>query len=400
VSGLETAIRNALDRSERANPEVRARIYQSARQALEAGLRKQDVTDVETISSQRQRLEATIRAVEGEERARLQARSVVPPDAETLRPPARPPAPQAPQAAAPRPDPVMSVRGETRDLPSSPSHPAQDGPEIDFGDMRADAPDHLVAEPERPSVAAVPAAARSMDFKPERAAGRRKPRKFFSRLLIFCILLAFVGVGAWWVKSSGLLLTAAQRDTSVRNPPAHVDAEDYDGNDDDDSAPGNTGLATIDPQDGFSKEWVDLLKPTDIAKVTGGAQAKAESVAENDGPAIRVTSQTSGADGNAAIEIPANVLQQMAGKASTIALTLQATSQTPTQITVECDFQSLGSCGRHRFDVTRERSDALFQIKIDKSQTTAGSGKLIINSDVDGKAQGVNIYAIRILPGE
>ena len=39
MSGLETAIRNALARSERANAEVRARIYQSARNALEAGLR-------------------------------------------------------------------------------------------------------------------------------------------------------------------------------------------------------------------------------------------------------------------------------------------------------------------------------------------------------------------------
>ncbi|MGO7623917.1 regulator, partial [Rhizobium ruizarguesonis] len=41
MSGLETAIRNALENSDRDNPEVRGRIYKSARQALEAGLRKQ-----------------------------------------------------------------------------------------------------------------------------------------------------------------------------------------------------------------------------------------------------------------------------------------------------------------------------------------------------------------------
>lgn len=45
MSGLETAIRTALENADRDNPEVRARIYQSARQALEAGLRKQDITD-------------------------------------------------------------------------------------------------------------------------------------------------------------------------------------------------------------------------------------------------------------------------------------------------------------------------------------------------------------------
>lgn len=73
MSGLETAIRNALARSERANAEVRARIYQSARHALEAGLRKQEINDPETMAAQRHRLEATIREIETEERARLAA---------------------------------------------------------------------------------------------------------------------------------------------------------------------------------------------------------------------------------------------------------------------------------------------------------------------------------------
>lgn len=73
MSGLETAIRNALARSERANAEVRARIYQSARNALEAGLRKQEINDPETIATQRHRLEATIHEIEAEERAQLTA---------------------------------------------------------------------------------------------------------------------------------------------------------------------------------------------------------------------------------------------------------------------------------------------------------------------------------------
>jgi hypothetical protein len=401
VSGLETAIRNALERSDRANPEVRARIYQSARQALEAGLRKQDITDVDIVSAQRQRLEATIRAVEGEERARLQA-SVVPPDAETLRPPVRP-APQPQEVRPPRrEEPVTpaeaEVRGETRREPAFSPH--DDTEEGGLDDMRAGPADHLGAEAAEREPAAMPAAARSMDFKPERSVVRRKPRKFFSRLLMLCILVAFVGAGAWWVKTSGLLMTAAERDTSVPSPPAHVDAEDYDDGGDSDAGGANPGLATIDPQDSFSEDWIEIFKPTDIAKVVSGPQAKAESVAENEGPAVRVTSAASGADGSAAIEVPANVLQQLAGKASTVALTLQATSDSPMQITVECDFQSLGGCGRHRFDVTRDKSDALFQVRFDRSLAPTTSGRLIINSDVDGKGRGVNIYAIRILPGQ
>jgi hypothetical protein len=402
VSGLETAIRNALQRSERANPEIRARIYQSARQALEAGLRKQDITDAEIISAQRQRLEATIRSIEGEERTRLHA-SVVPPDADTLRPPVRP-APDPREIQPPsRNEPVVEagpqVQGETR---REPAFAAEQASDADLDDVRAGPGDHLGVEaPDRePDV--MPATARSMNFKPERAVVRRKPRKFFSRLLVFCIVVAALGMGAWWVKTSGVLMTAAERDTSVRNPPAHVETEDYNGDDDSDSSPGtnNPGLATIDPQDTFSNDWIEIFKPTDAQKVTGAGQSKAENVSENEGPAVRITSASSGADGDAAIEVPANVVQQLAGKASTIALTLQATSDTPSQITVECDFQSLGGCGRHRFDVTRLKSDALFQIRLNPASSGASAGKLIINSDVDGKGSGVNVYAIRILPGQ
>ena len=415
MSGLETAIRSALERSDRANPEIRARIYQSARQALEAGLRKQDITDINVVSAQRQRLETTIRQIEAEERARPAEEVSVSPEPDA---PYIPPSVPTPAAAQPaqRQEPVMSVRGETRDPPlsapaSTPVEPEaaeSAAPESDFGDMRAGPADHLGADSDiRPATAAAPAAARTMNFKPERAAVRRKPRKFFSRLLVFCTLLAFLGVGAWWIKTSGVFMSAAQRDTSVRNPPAHVDSQDFGGDnsdddtaDDDNSGPVNPGLATIDPQNSFSEEWIEVLKPTEASKVAAGAQAKAENVSENEGPAVRLTSLSGGSDGAASVQVPVNVLQQMAGKPSTIALTLQTTSDTPTQITVECDFGSLGSCGRHRFTVSRQKADALFQVRYDRSLTPTSPGRLIINTDVDGKARGINVYAIRVLPGQ
>ena len=415
MSGLETAIRSALDRSDRANPEIRARIYQSARQALEAGLRKQDITDINVVSTQRQRLEETIREIEAEERARPAEAISVSPElgAGHVAPSVERP---TPEQSAQQHEPVMSVRGETRDPPlsadtSSPVESEASEPPAsagDFGDMRAGPADHLGADSDiRPAAAAAPANARSMNFKPERAAVRRKPRKFFSRLLVFCILLAFLGMGAWWIKTSGVLMTAAQRDTSVRNPPAHVDSQDFSGDnadddtsDDDNSGPVNPGLATIDPQNRFSEEWIEVLKPTDASKVAAGTQAKAENVSENEGPAVRITSLSSGTDGAASVQVPVNVLQQMAGKPSTIALTLQSTSDTPTQITVECDFGTLGSCGRHRFTASRQKTDALFQVRYDRSLAPTNPGRLIINSDLDGKARGINVYAIRVLPGQ
>lgn len=410
MSGLETAIRSALERSERANPEVRARVYQSARQALEAGLRKQDITDVETVTAQRQRLELTIRAIEGEERARLRDIPPVPVAAPTVAP-ARPVQPSPPVAGpvtpvvtaaqalsspAQRLEPEMELRGETRE----PAMSADTRNEGDLGSMHAGPADHLAAEPGSHERAAMPAASRTMDFKPERAVGRRKPRKFFSRLLVFCIVVAFLGMGAWWIKTSGVLLTAAQRDTSVRNQPAQVtpDDDDNDNNADLDSG-SNAGLATIDPQDRFSADWIQIFGPTDAAKAVSGAQAKIENVSENEGPTVRLTSQSSGTEGNVAIAVPAATLQKLSGKPATVAMTLQAITDAPTQITVECSFGTYGGCGRHRFDVTRQKSDALFQLRFDKPLPADATGNLVFNSDVDGKSTGVNIYAIRVLPG-
>ena len=394
MSGLETAIRTALENSDRDNPEVRARIYQSARQALEAGLRKQDITDTEVVSHHRHRLESTIHAIEGEERDRLHPRQR-PPEV-PVPPVVEMPAPPVHQAEADAFDgPVVS--GETR-APEL----MHRGDESSLDDVHAGSADHLAAAPIGEERLARGQRATNMDFRPERAAGRRKPRKFFSRLLVWCVLLAFIGIGAWWAHTSGLLMSAAERDTSVANPPASTQPEDFTGNDD---SAGNAAShtdepVTIDPQNSFSADWIPLFKPEDADKIQSGPRARTEKIAENDGPAVRLISESGAADGNVSISVPPSVLQQLAGKSSTIALTLQSTTDEPTQITVECNFQTLGNCARHRFTVTREKSDALLQVKFDRSLAPNSPGTLTINSDLDGKARGINLFAIRILPGQ
>jgi hypothetical protein len=395
VSGLETAIRTALENSDRDNPEVRARIYQSARQALEAGLRKQDITDTEVVAHHRHRLESTIHAIEGEERDRLHPRQR-PPEV-PVPPVVEMPAPPVHQAQVDEFDGPM-VSGETRAPDVAPNR----GDESSLDDVHAGSADHLAAAPVGEERLARGQRATNMDFRPERAAGRRKPRKFFSRLLVWCVLLAFIGIGAWWAHTSGLLMSAAERDTSVANPPASTQPEDFTGNDDGDgNAASHTDQpVTIDPQNSFSADWIPLFKPEDADKIQSGPRARTEKIAENDGPAVRLISESGTADGNISISVPPSVLQQLAGKSSTIALTLQSTTDEPTQITVECNFQTLGNCARHRFNVTREKSDALLQVKFDRSLAPNSPGTLTINSDLDGKARGINLFAIRILPGQ
>jgi hypothetical protein len=42
----------------------------------------------------------------------------------------------------------------------------------------------------------------------------------------------------------------------------------------------------------------------------------------------------------------------------------------------------------------------LLQVRFDRSLAPNAAGTLLINSDVDGKARGINLYAVRILPGQ
>jgi hypothetical protein len=93
------------------------------------------------------------------------------------------------------------------------------------------------------------------------------------------------------------------------------------------------------------------------------------------------------------------VLQAMAGKTSTVALTVESENGKPAQLSVECDFGTMGDCERHRFTVS-ERTDLLFQVKFEGSLSPSEAGRLFVNSDVTGGGAGINLYAVRILPGE
>lgn len=392
MSGLETAIRNALEKSDRSSAEVRARIYQSSRQALEAGLRKQGIDDPEVVTQQRQRLEALIHAIENEERNRLL--SVVEDHVrrEAARAPAPPPPKPVPSVApvatpsndrfddddAPSVD--GELRGERDDIQST-SH--------DIGDIRAE---RGVVAPDARSAPRADAA--SLAFKPERTAKARRKKGLITRLFIYFTFLMFLGVGGWWVYSSGLLLSPSERDTSVPNPPPQVQAEDFNGAD-------ATQQPSLEAGRGFSDAWEDVFN---AERGTNGLQPASLSVVEPittpAGKAVRLTSRVAAADGNVSITVPTEVLREMAGKSSTISITLQSSSDRQTQFSVSCDFGSLGDCARHRFTATPERADMLINVSFDRTLAPSSPGRIIINSDIDGNGRPVNLYSVRILPGQ
>lgn len=377
MSGLEAAIRNALARSERANAEVRARIYQSARNALEAGLRKQDINDPEAVAAQRHRLEATIRQIETEERAQAgaAAREV-----------------RAEPRVEMRPEPEMRAERDIRPEPTLDAEPRIEPerrvPEGDMGAIRPERMERLGEGGSTTTTATAASANQPSDFRPERVAKARKRRgRLFSFLLVLATLIAAFGALAWWVRSSGLL-DDLQDDS---RPPARVSAEDFSGEDPIKKA--------LDTQSRFTSDWRSVFAPGDAAKLSAGAAGRFESVSTSDGQAVRITSTNPERAGAVQIEVSPEVLGEMGGKTSTIALTVQAAGDKPVQVAVECDFSTMGGCGRHRFTVS-ERTDILFQVEFDRSLSPSEPGHLLLNSDIAGGGASVNLYAVRILPGE
>nr|WP_210333612.1 biotin transporter BioY [Rhizobium sp. ARZ01] len=381
---MEQAIRNALARAETNNPETRARIYQSARNALEAGLRKQEINDPEAIAAQRHRLEMTIRQIEAEQRAALKAQ--------------RPPIERAPvepekpmnEYRAGTVDP--QVRPEPRLASGKPSAAARAVPTLD--EIRPDRGEGFgaVAKGTRPEAGEPAMQADSIVAASPRMAKAPKRRGWLlSFLLVVTTLVAAVGTAAWWVQSSGLLLPRSERDGSVANPPQTVRGEDFSGSDPIKEA--------LDTQNTFSADWREVFNPGKTSALSAGAKGRFEPVSTDEGPAVRLVSQVADRNGAVAVSVEPDVLRAMAGKTSTIALTVEPESGNPVQVSVECDFAALGDCDRHRFAVS-DRTDLLFQVTFDRTLSPNEAGRLFINSDVAGGGAGVNLFAIRVLPGE
>ncbi|WP_416796352.1 hypothetical protein [Ciceribacter azotifigens] len=388
MNGLEAAIRNALERSDRTNAEARARIYQSARHALETGLQKQGITDAEIIAQQRHKLEATIHAIELEERSRLPAV-----ESEVRRPPSGDVAAELPQhPAAPA---VQAVREPV--APSVEVGPGERregaGAAADFGDLRAERL-HRGAESVDTSMDRneIRTAAAAMEVRPEAPIRPRKKRRgLFARLFMFAVLLGAIGTGAWWVYTSGLMLSEAERDTSVPNPPPQAVEEDFSGTQE---------PKPLETRNGFTDEWIEIFEPKRIDAIRPRANAAIDVVTARDGTAMNVVSRSADADGNVEITVPTDALREMAGKTSTFALTVEASGDQSVQIAVECDFGRLGDCARHRFTVNTQKTDVLFRVTFDRSMAPATPGRLLLNAGLGGAGQGVNLYSVRLLPGQ
>lgn len=429
MNGLEAAIKNALARSDRSSAEVRARIYQSSREALEAGLRKQGIEDPQVVAGHRQRLEHLIRVIEANERERLlslvaeqekkSSRAAATSDnAAALggvqrREPsfdATPPSQDLNVRKSPEPNEVEpEVRVDAAAEKRSPAEPSVKPPKTvsasektERSEPRLATDDHfdVVADENAGAYDLTNAGRRdeNLAFKPEPIVVHKKRRGFFARLMIIFTLLAFAILGAAWVYSSGVLIGAEQRDQSVPNPPPVIEEEDFDGTEGS-AIDENLQPVTQQLSGSFSADWLEVFNAEkNLGSLKAGSSVSTEAVQLPSGRALRVSSNSASTSGDLVFDVPVDLMRQVTGRAATIAITLQSSSDVPTQVAVDCDFKSLGNCSRHRFTAMPERSDMLIDARFTDTIVANAAGKITLNADVIGNGGAVNIYSIRILP--
>ncbi|MET3599478.1 hypothetical protein [Martelella mangrovi] len=416
MSGLEQAIRTALESTDREDANQRARIYQSARQALEGGLAKQGITDSKAVARQRHRLDEIITAIEREEaeaaRKAREARSPRPvvfddpfavgrvpespaaPEPDAPQEPsfedARPAEPQIgdfglraePEAHFDYPEsPVVSPeRRETDFTEADFSVSTQDSTEsghLDSGELSAIDDLAVAAEERRPGGGTLKASGKKRPKKNRKAhraeRSERPPRKRgrFARLLIFVIVLAFLVFGGWWVVSSNFALDPDSLDTAVPNPAPRIEAEDFEG----------------------ASGWTGLFQPGAETGFAAGSAVQVDNVTVDGVPAVQIAAQAGGDAGAVSINLPPAVREMLESGPVLIEASVLAPDGGGQSVGIYCADGTIDGCQRHRFTPSAHRESLV--IRLDPSQGGVLPTQMMISSDLTGGGAPLDIFAIR-----
>ncbi|WP_099867248.1 hypothetical protein [Pararhizobium haloflavum] len=415
MDGLETAIRNALARAGNPDATARARIYESARAALEKSLQKQSA-DAQTLAAQRQRVEGVITAIESSYADKPAPAQVGPDTTISTDEPAltevRAERSDAPGAADPvfsedvapeREAPPVALDPVSRQSPATAEALAVDavsraggevahggvddrlGPEV-VGRARSTGPSH--GEP-RPRRRFFSRSGRAKPVKEPATAKTRKRRRGSSVLSLIAqlaFLFVFIALGLWWISANGGVEQVGRRLAD-----SGVGMLSEDGGDAAVDAPAQRVGAGQ-----FSGTWQTVFDADAFESAVAGGAATVETVEEGEAPALRIASIDAGAPGEVRIPLDPEVLGQLAGGAALVALTVRAAGDEATQIYVRCSLGTGEDCGRRRFDVNQTPSDLV--IDVDLAAGVSPEPALIVNSDVAGEGKRIDLFSVRAQP--
>ncbi len=375
MDAIEKAIRTAFEKGDAENRAFREKVYRQAFAALDRAMQAHPNLTVEAAIGRRKALQDKIAAIETEFLPAGPARA---PDIDVHETGGGHRAEAAPSidahmpvsprsgAAAPAVESVLVGSVEFEPRPGEVYAP------------RLEAHDRSP-----PDAVSYPAA---VDVAPDIDLARGERRRPFAAMFFAVTLITAAGIGGWWAYQTGLFQSAAERDTSVPNPPATVVEEDFAPEEEDQSTPPGTAIAN-------GRDWISVFLPNDPTLVSAPAGAEADVMQDESGSFMRIRSGP--ADSTVIFDVGQGILEQIAGKAAVFDIVARAEEGQETQISVSCDFGELGDCGRKRYVVGYERGEYLFEAALPAGQPGAG-GSIAIDSDFGDEGKAVDIYEIRV----
>jgi hypothetical protein len=364
LDAIEKAIRTAFERGNPEDRSYRVKVYRSAFAALERAIASSGDTQSEAAEARRKALKIRIVEIEAE---------FLP--AEEGGPVRKPSAP----AAAPAVDPDLrqeageEVRSPVLDDAEPRGTDRVFEPRIEPGDR-----ENAGGSPEPASPLREEAPRRS------RRSGRKSRSLASSALFAVVILLAIVG-GLWWAGNAGLELLSGNPMAGGDNPPKTVEQENF-------NSSQGAGLRT--PGSSANGEvWITIFSPADPTTVSAPATGKAEVKEEEGGKYLRI--QAGSPRSEFVFDVGQGVIEQIAGKHAVFDIVAHSEEGKETEMSVNCDLGALGDCGRKRYQVGHERNDFLFELDL-PGKKPSGAGRIIIDPDLNGEGNPLDIVEIRV----
>lgn len=370
LDSIEKAIRNALDKGNAQDRAFREKVYRSAFGALQRTLDANPNVTPQIAEHRRRALSSRIEQIESEFVPALE------PDA-PLMAPSRNAAPEVRAATTARDSHAPDADAREPVMEPSPHASPEREPTLERAASADDFPGIDPLDRERHRPLNEPRRSRRQPGRTDKPKGSWATR--LTGLVLFLVLAAAIGYGAWFAVQSGLI-----GDTG---PSSAQQAADDDAGDADSVVTGPAPTGMVED----IADWINVFRPSELAQVSA-PDGSAESMEREGEQLVRVRSGTGGV---VSFEIGQGILEQIAGRHATFNIVARAEDGADTQISVGCDFGELGNCGRRRFQVGQTRQDFLFELGMPDGQP-GGAGRITINTDIEGEDRAVDIYAIRV----
>ena len=414
AADIETLIRQALARQNGFDPMVRAKIYQTSRNALAKMIANSGAVPLEIINSRNRSLEQTISKIEQEftsEMPRPSTRDRQTASDPNLNDPSGPIS--VPQSFEPLAPPQQPFQQQNPINPPSYSHNEPDNSSLHYPQSS----DPIVPDPLAQNQAAqhhqIPnpinqsAQNPDSDFFATPATGERysderatfdppyagqtpeysRPMRKPFRYVIWVIAITILAIAGWvaYTVTVNYLKNQNPNQTNQQSAP-------------------NT-------DDNVAVNFLTILEPTEPGALITGGNGSAKILTDTSQAAIRIVSVRKPDTpevqaGPMLLKLAPGVLKSIAGKKTTVEILAKSGDSGPATFTIFCDFGELGECGRKRFRIGLQPEAVVFSILISEQVTEDQKAFLAINTDVTsaaaltGKGSQVDIIYARLKVGK